>query len=185
MTDPWEEGFPARPTATGPRIDVWTPTFARPIRATILSARLFTRKKHFDTTSRKPFVCTGREVCPYCVADCPSYLTGFMACCRTGTRVLGVLQLSESALEALRPYHNRHPVQRGLEVMTGRADARGNARMTLDVLGLLDPRDLPEPFDPRPVLERVWGMAVARLLSDATLTTADDQRTTPRTQEGR
>jgi hypothetical protein len=51
--------------------------------------------------------------------------------------------------------------------------------MTLDVLGLLDPRDLPEPFDPRPVLERVWGMAVARLLADATLATPDDDKGPP------
>lgn len=164
MSDPWIAGIPPRAERAAARIDVLTPTYWRPVSGTILAPQVWTRWKHFHTESKRPYPCPSPGTCPACVAGLITYATGFLCCCSVQSNRPAILQLSDLALADLEIYCAHAPLSRGLQIKTTRQDTRSNAKMHAEILGRDAREYLPAAFDPRPTLERMWGLAEVRAL---------------------
>lgn len=185
MSSPWIEGIPPRAERVAPRIDVLTPTYFHPVFATLLSNRVWTRWKHYDTETKRPFPCSASVTCGSCLAGLIKYPTGFVCCCSDRSYRLVILQLSDLALADLENYAEKAPLVRGLKLKTVRQDSRKNAKMHAHILGRDEREDLPDPFDPRPTLERMWGAADTRLMTSNDVRGQDAAKKSKRSGRGR
>jgi hypothetical protein len=169
MDEVWGEGLPPSSANLAPFTEIKTPTFFTPVTGVLLSGQMLYRALHYDHASGHSYPCPGPGRCEACGAGRPQFLTAWLACCGERTCYRFIMQLSAAAIEDVRGICARQPLLRGLILTTTRQDTRRNAKMRCEFIGR-DNRDfLPEPFDVRAVLERIWGVAAARYLADERL----------------
>lgn len=158
MSIDWIEGFPSAHMRRREIPVLCRPTWDSPVKVVLLGNRLLTVLLHFDTTALRTVPCVGANHCPYC-PDPKIRAEGFLAAWCPRKRAKRVAQFSDSALASLERATASRPDWRGLIVELKRADRRHNSRVVLSILGIAAVNGLPQEFDHRPSVERVWGMA--------------------------
>ena len=86
---------------------------------------------------------------------------GYIPCLEFPGRAVKLLEMTENAYQQLEALAKDRPTYRGLGVKVFRRHDRACAAMDVELVDHKYQHELPPPFDPVPILLRLWGIRVA------------------------
>lgn len=162
MSDPWTVGRPAECVRAAVRPRVLNATYNNPVRCYLLDSVVWSRWMHYDGTHNRVVPCCRTPDCAYC-PDPTARVNGYIAAFSHELNKPGILYVSDLALADLARITSEYTDSRGLQVETYRKDKRSASPMHCRYLGCTNPKNLPPSFDPRALLERMWGFNPAHI----------------------
>lgn len=133
-----------------------------PMWVTLLDDDIKCAMLHFDGVMSRTRVCQ-LDKCDCVQTGQRRRLYGFTPAREAKTNDLFALELTEAAIHQLAAIRLQHGRLRGAMIRLTRKASHRNAMVVVDLADFADPRNIPEPFDVVPLLERLWGIQMREL----------------------